>query len=161
MQCLIKSQVVALILLLTVHTAFGAEVVSKSRWDDTAIGGHDTVAYHTPTARTTHLQVKGEDRFAVHWNGARWQFASQASANKFAADPQRYRPQYNGHCANALSLGEGLIATDGTVWEFFGENLHLFYAERGRQRWLNGDWKQYKADADQAWEDLKIPEYNR
>ncbi|WP_255855055.1 hypothetical protein [Marinobacterium rhizophilum] len=69
--------------------------------------------------------------------------------------PQRYLPAYHGHCANALSLGEGLIATDGRVWEFFGDQLHLFYAERGRQRWLNGDWKAYKADADQAWSNLK------
>jgi len=55
----------------------------------------------------------------------------------------------------ALSLGEGLIKTDGTVWEFFGGNLHLFYAERGRQRWLNGDWEAYKVQADKAWAELK------
>ncbi len=73
----------------------------------------------------------------------------------FAADPERYAPLYNGHCSNALSLGEGLVATDGTVWEFFGENLHLFYAERGRQRWLNGDWESYKVTADTAWEELR------
>jgi hypothetical protein len=36
--------------------------------------------------------------------------------------------------------------------EFFGDRLHLFYAERGRQRWLNGDWRAYQRDADAAWE---------
>ena len=50
-----------------------------------------------------------------------------------------------------MSLGEGLITTDGTVWEFFGEQLFLFYAEAGRQRWLKGDWKAYQSQADTAW----------
>ena len=60
-------------------------------------------------------------------------------------------PEYNGFCSNALALGEGLIRTDGSVWEFFGDKLHLFYAERGRQRWLDGDWKAYNREAAKAW----------
>lgn len=63
-------------------------------------------------------------------------------------------PQYNGHCSNGLSLDEGLIRTDGSVWEFFGDKLHLFYAERGRQRWLTGDWQAYRRQADKAWQDI-------
>ncbi len=57
-------------------------------------------------------------------------------------------------CFNALSLGEGLIKTDGTVWDLFGGKLHLFYTERGRHRWLNGNWKAYKVQADKTWADL-------
>jgi hypothetical protein len=40
------------------------------------------------------------------------------------------------------------------VWEFFDNKLHLFYAERGRQRWLNGDWKAYRQQADKAWQEI-------
>ncbi|WP_205472872.1 hypothetical protein [Agarivorans sp. Alg241-V36] len=77
--------------------------------------------------------------------------ASKA-ADKFAAKPEAYQPKYNGFCANALSLGEGLIATDGQVWEFFDNQLHLFFAEKGRKRWLEGDWKAYQQQADLAWQ---------
>ncbi|MCW8883911.1 MAG: hypothetical protein OQK12_01495 [Motiliproteus sp.] len=122
---------------------------------DTAIGGVDTVAYHTAISRKQHQLTTGKTRFSVKWNDAYWYFASQNSADRFAANPERYRPEYNGHCSNALSHGEGLIPTDGQVWEFFGDKLHLFYAERGRQRWLKGDWQQYKQEADKAWEQLK------
>lgn len=63
-------------------------------------------------------------------------------------------PRYNGYCANALSTDEGLVNTDGTVWDFFGDTLYLFYAESGRQRWLKGDWQAYSRQADQAWNAL-------
>lgn len=145
----------AFLLLLASTASLASEPVSKSYWGSNAIGGHDTVEYHSPAVRTQHKEVAGDKRFVVEWNNASWLFASQASADKFAADPERYRPQYNGFCSNALSLGEGLITTDGTVWEFFGDNLHLFYAERGRQRWMDGDWQAYKLQADSAWGLLK------
>ncbi|MCJ8300845.1 MAG: YHS domain-containing protein, partial [Pseudomonadales bacterium] len=116
---------------------------------------HDTVAYHDPQVRKDHRQVKGKKTFIVKYLDANWYFASQASADKFSANPAKYRPLYNGHCANALSLGEGLVSTKGKIWEFFGDELHLFYAEAGRQRWLKGDWKNYRKLADQAWSQLK------
>ncbi len=149
--------VLALVLLSAFNTCVTAQPVSKNYWNATAIGGHDTVAYHTAEVQSKHQQIRGDKRFMVEWNDARWYFASAAAAEKFAADPQRYRPRYNGHCANALSLDEGLITTDGTVWEFFGDDLHLFYAERGRQRWLTGDWRTYQRHADEAWEALSKP----
>ncbi|MEH6473146.1 MAG: YHS domain-containing (seleno)protein [Halopseudomonas sp.] len=144
----------SLVVFMAVNTSFAASPVSTGHWGSTAIGGHDSVAYHAATVRTEHAEIKGDKRYLVEWHSAEWYFASQASADKFAADPQRYRPEYNGHCSNALSLGEGLIATDGTVWEFFDDKLHLFYAERGRQRWLTGDWQAYRDEADRAWQRL-------
>lgn len=149
-----KTSILPALLMFFCVASFAAEPVSKSYWGGVAIEGHDTVAYHSAHARAEHAEVIGVERFTVEWGGAKWRFASQASADKFAAEPLRYKPEYNGHCANALSLGEGLVKTDGTVWEFFGEELHLFYAERGRQRWLNGDWKAYKQDANNAWKEL-------
>ena len=146
---------ISTLLFCLLSSSVYAEAVSKSYWGDKAIGSHDTVAYHTDQAKTAHKAVLGEKRFAIKYLGANWYFASQASADKFEANPAKYKPLYNGHCANALSLGEGLIPTDGKVWEFFGDELHLFYAERGRQRWLEGDWKSYRTQADAAWKKLK------
>jgi len=142
-------------LFLFFSSASPAEPVSTGYLDSIAIDGHDPVEYYSSEVRSKHIEVKGFKRFAVDWNNARWLFASQASADKFEADPDSYVPQYNGFCSNALALGEGLIRTDGTVWEFFGDKLHLFYAERGRQRWLDGDWASYKEEADAAWEQLR------
>ncbi|WP_242521737.1 YHS domain-containing (seleno)protein [Motiliproteus sp. SC1-56] len=141
--------------LVLIAPLAAAEPVSTGWLGSRAIGGHDSVAYFEARSRGDHRALVGEERFKVDWNGADWWFASAASAERFAADPERYRPAYNGFCSNALTLGEGLIDTDGRVWEIFGDRLHLFYAERGRQRWLNGDWRALQRQADAVWESLR------
>ena len=144
----------ALLLAALATMAHAAEPVSTGWMNGAAIGGKDAVSYHSPEAKASHQVVEGSSTFTVQYLGAPWRFASKASADRFAANPAAYVPQYNGHCSNALALDEGLIRTDGSVWEFFGDKLHLFYAERGRQRWLTGDWQAYRQKADQAWKEI-------
>ncbi|MBX2835415.1 MAG: YHS domain-containing protein [Gammaproteobacteria bacterium] len=150
---LVRQLVVSFALLLWVGSALAEEPVSKS-WSGVAIGGHDPYAYHELNRDPQAAAKVGSKVHVVNYKGAKWRFASAESAMKFEADPERYSPMYNGHCANALSLGEGLIRTDGTHWEIFEDHLYLFYAGRGRDRWLGGDWQEYKADADKAWAEL-------
>lgn len=134
------------------QAAQAAQPVSTHWLTGAAIGGKDAVAYHGAAARSAHRAQDGEAAFTVQHLGRPWRFASQASADKFAANPAAYVPSYNGFCSNALASDEGLIATNGEVWEFFGERLHLFYAERGRQRWLTGNWRALQQVADAAWQ---------
>jgi YHS domain-containing protein len=143
---------IAAVGLLFTLTAAAAEPVSKSRLSGVAIGGHDSVAYHQIDRDPQDSAVKGAKLYTVKYKGAKWRFSSKESSELFAANPEKYSPAYNGHCANALSLGEGLIRTDGTHWEIFEDNLYLFYAARGRVRWTDGNWKTYKVDADAAWQ---------
>lgn len=147
---------VALAALAVIFSAVAsaAEPVSKSRLSNVAIGGHDSVAYHLIERDPQHSAVVGVNTFIVEYKGAKWRFASKESSELFAANPDKYSPSYNGHCANALSLGEGLIRTDGTHWEIFEDKLYLFYAARGRDRWTDGNWQTYKKEADAAWERL-------
>lgn len=143
-----------LLLAVLATMAHAAEPVSTGWINGAAIGGKDAVSYYSPEAKANHQAVDGNSTFTVQYLGVPWRFASKASADKFAANPAAYTPKYNGHCSNGLSLGEGLIPTSGAVWEFFDNKLHLFYAERGRQRWLTGDWKAYRQQADKAWQDI-------
>ena len=131
--------------------------VSKSFFSGVAIGGQDTVAYFSAASRQSGQAVEGDKRFSTQWLGALWHFASADDRDKFAANPEAYVPEFNGHCANALSLGEGLIKTDGQTWQFFGEQLFLFYAPRGLTRWQNGDFAAYLATARQNWLHLSAP----
>lgn len=145
---------ILLVALAFALPAQSAEPVSKSRLGGVAIGGHDSVAYHKLQREPQANAIKGEKSYTVEYKGAKWRFLSKESSELFANDPERYKPAYNGHCANALSLGEGLIRTDGTHWEIFDNELHLFFAARGRDRWMDGSWEAYKAQADAAWESL-------
>ena len=141
-----------LALLSTNLTA--AEPVSKSRLGGVAIGGHDSVAYHELQRAPQDKAKKGAKSYTVKYKGANWRFLSKESSELFAANPEKYSPAYKGHCANALSLGKGLVRTDGTHWEIFEDKLYLFYAAGGRDRWTDGNWKTYKVDSDAAWEKL-------
>lgn len=149
-------QRILMLCLLTLTQALfsvqAGEPVSKSYFGDIAIDGHDTVAYHKIAEGSPHRAVKGNKTWKAEWKGANWLFTTEADRDLFAANPERYSPAYNGHCANALSLGEGLIETDGTHWQIFGNQLFTFYAARGRDRWMDGNFKQYKVEADRAWQ---------
>ena len=148
----------SLLFLLVFALPVNADVpVSKSFFNGVAIGGQDTVAYFTAASRQSGQAVEGDKRFATQWLGAIWYFASAADRDKFSANPAAYIPEFNGHCANALSLGEGLIKTDGQTWQFFGDQLFLFYAPRGLARWQDGDFADYLATARQNWLRLSAP----
>ena len=140
--------------MLSVHVFAMSEGPVSRSFTGVAIGGMDSVAYHDPVAISEHQASKGSRTWTHEWRGAKWRFSSQQNYDRFRADPDRYRPAYGGHCANALSLGEGLIKTDGSHWEIFGDRLFLFYAARGRDRWTDGDWTVYRQEADEAWLEL-------
>lgn len=144
-------------LAVLIIMAFGAsadEPMSKNSLTGVAIGGHDTVAYHRIGSSEPHRAIEGNKTWKTSWKGADWLFSNKADRDLFAANPERYTPAYNGFCANALSLGEGLIKTDGSHWQIFGDRLYTFYAGRGRQRWLAGNFEDYKAVADKAWREI-------
>ena len=60
--------------------------------DGIAIKGYDTLAYFTEGR-----PVKGDEQFAYEWNGAKWLFSSREHLDLFAADPEKYAPQYGGY----------------------------------------------------------------
>ncbi len=128
--------------------------VSTSRLGKVAIGGYDTVAYHDQAAIDEHIATEGKKAWVHEWRGAKWRFGSEQSYLAFKADPDKYRPAFGGFCSNALSIGEGLIRTDGTQWEILDGRLHLFYAARGRDRWLDGNHAQYLQQANEAWKEI-------
>lgn len=112
--------------------------------DDGAIRGYDTVAYFTDGKAT-----KGSPEFTVDWNGATWRFASAANRDAFAENPERYAPQYGGHCAYAMSTGK-LVQTDPEAWHIVDGKLYLNYSKRVQRRWLQ-DVPGFVAKADAQW----------
>lgn len=131
-----------------------ATPVSVSFFDKVAIGGRDSVAYHHKDAIAAHKSSAGEKQYVVNYNGAKWRFASRENADLFDANPDKYKPAYGGFCANALSLGEGLVKTDGTYWQIFDHRLYLFFSAGGRKRWLHGNHAQYNRKAATAWQQI-------
>lgn len=85
-----------------------------------ALRGDDAVAL------ATGLQVTpGHAKYAVERDGVAYYFVSEETMKRFAADPERYMPQYGGFCAFGVAIGKKLDAAtrfadvvDGKLYVF-------------------------------------------
>ena len=97
--------------------------------DGLAIEGYDAVAYFTDGR-----PVEGSREFETAYEGATWRFASAANRDAFAANPEKYAPQYGGYCAYAVS--EGYTASiDPDAWTIDNGKLYLNYSKGIQRRW--------------------------
>jgi len=109
-----------------------------------AIRGHDPVAYFDRNG-----PAKGSKQFSHAWRGATWYFASAENREKFAADPERYAPQYGGYCAYAVAQGY-TADIDPAAWSIVDGKLFLNYSLGVRERW-NKDIPGHIRKADANW----------
>jgi YHS domain-containing protein len=63
--------------------------------------GYDPVAYFKQGK-----PVKGEAKYSSVYEGATYYFASSADKSEFEKSPAKYKPQYGGYCANAMTKGK-------------------------------------------------------
>ena len=94
-----------------------------------AIGGYDSVAYFTDG-----VPRPGDAAFTHDWNGATWLFATADHRDAFAADPERYAPQFGGYCAYAVSKGHAVMAKP-EVWSIVDDKLYLNLGPGAQTRW--------------------------
>ncbi len=94
-----------------------------------AIDGYDTVAYFTDSQ-----PQPGDAAHSHDWLGATWLFASAAHRDAFAADPERYAPQFGGYCAYAVSKGHAVKAKP-EVWSIVDGKLYLNLGPGAQQKW--------------------------
>jgi hypothetical protein len=110
-----------------------------------AIQGYDVVAYFTDGK-----PVKGNADISLPYDDSKWQFANASHKEMFAADPDRYMPQYGGACAGGMVSGvsipanpENWVIVDGKLYMVAGTKADL------------EDWKAHAAEniaaANQNW----------
>ncbi|MEM7406407.1 MAG: YHS domain-containing (seleno)protein [Pseudomonadota bacterium] len=93
-----------------------------------AVSGYDVVAYHdlkqNPVGSEQPKAVPGKADITADYNGAKWAFSSAANRDKFLADPARYAPEYDGHCAYGISRG-GKVPANPHLWRIRDGKLYL------------------------------------
>ena len=93
-----------------------------------AVSGYDVTTYfdlsQAPVGSAQPAPVPGNAAITAEWNGATWAFASTANRDRFLADPERFTPQYDGHCAFAVSKG-GRAPGNPTLWRIIDDKLYL------------------------------------
>ncbi len=138
-------------LLIGLGAAFPAAaggIVNKSFLGGVAIDGYDPVAYFADGK-----PVEGSSDFEYQWMGATWRFASAADRDQFAADPEKYAPQYGGYCAYAVSQG-ATADIDPDAWHIEDGKLYLNLSKKVQSIWLK-DIPGYIGKADANWPKIK------
>lgn len=105
-------------LLLPVATGFAQS--DSSKLPRVVLKGHDPVAYFTESK-----PVKGDPKISHDWDGERYLFANAGNRSKFAANPDRYAPQFSGYCTGTMARG-GRAEADPEAWIIADGKLFLF-----------------------------------
>ena len=147
----------ALFLIVGNVTFAGSFINTNGSKDGVAISGYDPVAFFTQKKATL-----GNPQHTFEWMGAKWYFASEEHLKLFKSSPEKYAPQYGGHCS--LGLSEGYISAKPAngYFEIVRGKLYLF-PDGGRTKdgahswwWASGGGPHRRIpDGDAQWPKLK------
>lgn len=114
------------LLAVTSTAAFaGEQFVDETGF---AVSGYDVVAYFglesSDVGSAQTPGVPGLASITTEYNGAKFAFATEANRDLFAANPEQYAPQYDGHCAYGVSKG-GKVPGNPNLWRIVDDKLYL------------------------------------
>ena len=123
---MIKQLALASVLALSSNLLYaGDQYVDESGY---AASGYDVVAFFGLDQAAIGQQqpeaIPGKKAITAEYNGAKWAFSSEENRDLFNANPAKYAPQYDGHCAYGVSQG-GKVPANPNLWRITGEKLYL------------------------------------
>lgn len=108
----------------------GVAAATNYQHSTPAVQGYDVVSY-----QTGKRPVRGNGNHVATYDGATYQFSSNANKDAFLADPDKYVPAYNGYCAFGVSVGKKFIG-DPEVWRLVKGKLYLNLDTSIQSEWL-------------------------
>jgi YHS domain-containing protein len=145
---------------------------TTSDGDDTKLMlmGYDAVGYFTQ-----HDAVKGDPAIKLEHQGVTYRFSSEANKAAFAAEPEKYKPQFGGFCSNGINYGVPWGAGGGPdTWRIYRGKLYVFGGQSSRDQFemdteLNLQraqhyWNEEVAGSNALWQRVKrlvlrVPHY--
>jgi YHS domain-containing protein len=119
---------IALIRTLTLAVALALPAATLAQGKAPALKGHDPVAYFVDGR-----PVKGTPSITYDFDESRYQFSKPKHRELFAADPDRYAPQFTGLCTAGLAKGMKAEA-DPSIWKIVDGKLYLFSSVQAREQ---------------------------
>lgn len=93
-----------------------------------AVSGYDVVAYwdmdQNAVGTAQPAAVPGKADITAEYNGATFAFSTEENRDTFVADPAKYVPAYDGHCAYGVSKG-GKVPANPNLWRIVDGTLYL------------------------------------
>jgi hypothetical protein len=113
-----------------------------------ALRGYDPVAYFLDGQ-----PAKGSPEFWSAFDDAVYLFRSAEHRDKFAAEPERFAPQYDGYCAGGISKGYK-VEPDPEAWLIANGKLFVFQYQ-DRVPMFRKIIEEVSAKANENWPGLK------
>jgi YHS domain-containing protein len=113
----------------------GPQYIDSSKF---AVSGYDTVSYFdlkqsaigTPQASP----LPGKTSITAEYNGATFAFATEENRKRFLANPAKFAPQYDGHCAFGVAKG-GKVPGNPKLWRIVDGKLYLNIKDTVVSQW--------------------------
>lgn len=112
--------------------------------DGVILDGYDPVAFFTD-----HKPVKGDPSLSFVFDNATYYFASAEHLSLFKQNPEKYKPQFGGWCAYAVSLGR-VAPIDVNTFSIVDGRLFIQHNQRAVDGW-NKDVTGNIGKADKYW----------
>ena len=115
--------------------------------DGLALRGYDPVAYFE-----ANMPVKGTPANSFTYKDSKFLFVTAANRKKFAADPEKYAPQFGGYCALGTANGYK-VKTEPDAFKVVDGKLYLNYDRKVLELWTQ-DQPGYIARANKNWPEV-------
>lgn len=116
--------------------------------DGAALHGYDPVAYFD-----ANKPVKGLPSNSFTYHGSKFLFASAEHRQMFAANPEKYAPQYGGYCALGTANGYK-VSTQPDAFKVVDGKLYLNHDRKVLDIW-NKDVPGYVMRANEKWPEVQ------
>lgn len=130
-----------------IRTAAEASFLENTNDAGVLLDGYDPVGYFTD-----NKALKGSAAFESRYEGATYYFASADHKALFDANPDKYKPQFGGYCAYAVSVGK-LRPVDVNIFQFVDGRLLLQHTQEAYDL-FNRNTTGNTRKADQKWPGL-------
>jgi YHS domain-containing protein len=142
----LRTGIVAALTLALQLAAFAQSYPTKA--PPVALKGHDPVSYFDPGK-----PAKGDSAIHFDFDDMRYLFSSERNRKLFAANPDRYVPQFRGLCTTGLAMGGVKVEADPNIFLVKDGKLYVFSDIEGRAKVEKDPTLLTKAH--QAWDKLK------
>lgn len=142
------------LLAMSMEASFaGPQYVDETGY---AASGYDVVAYfdmeQAPLGEPQPDPVPGKTSITAEYNGATWAFSSEDNKQRFLADPEKYAPRFDGHCALGVAKGSK-VPGNPNLWRIVDGRLYLNISPPAADLWQQ-DIPGNISDAEHNWQSL-------
>jgi YHS domain-containing protein len=113
----------------------GPQYIDSSKF---AVSGFDTVSYfdlqQSAVGAPQASPLPGKASITTEFNGVTFAFANEENKKRFLADPAKFAPQYDGHCAFGVAKG-GKVPGNPKLWRIVDGKLYLNIKDTVVSQW--------------------------